>query len=450
MAWLVLASLVFYAWWNPIYVCLLIGSILINYLLGERINQQLLSKRTKLARTSLGIGLCINIGLLAYYKYADFFLSNVHNLLGSAYEPLNLVLPLAISFFTFQQITYLIDTYKQKVANHDLLEYALFVTFFPQLIAGPIVHHKEMMPQFSQRDFLAFGSNSFAKGISLFNIGLFKKVIIADEFASFANPVFDGASMGMGPETVNAWIGALAYTLQLYFDFSGYSDMAIGLALMFGVVLPINFYSPYKSINIIEFWRRWHMTLSRFLRDYIYIPLGGNRKGEFKRTWFLLLTMLLGGLWHGAGWTFVLWGGLHGCYLIINHLWQQIPIPGRGTMLSRVLSHSVTFIAIVTAWVLFRASDLHSAVLILDAMWSWSPAVVNPTTDTLLLFVAGLGLVWFAPNTMSYFGIPDGQTHPPAKWRWQPTHPQAIGIACLAFIAIINLSRAQEFLYFQF
>lgn len=451
MAWLVIASLFFYGWWNPVYLGLLVGSILLNYLLGNWIQLYLAGNKLHVARLVLTTGLIANLSLLGYFKYADFFIANLNRFAGSGFDSLNLILPLAISFFTFQQISYLVDTYQKKVAAHDFLEYCLFVTFFPQLIAGPIVHHSEMMPQFRHRNFLAFGSNSLAKGISIFNLGLFKKVILADEFATYANPVFDGAAQGLAPDFVSAWIAALAYTLQLYFDFSGYSDMAIGLALMFGIVLPVNFFSPYKAPNIIEFWRRWHMTLSRFLRDYIYIPLGGNRKGEGKRMLFLMITMLLGGLWHGAGWTFVAWGALHGLYLVVNHGWHQLgPTWTRDIPLFRLGSHVLTFIAIVVAWVLFRATDIESAGIVLQSMTQIETFALADQSKTLLTLMAGLGLVWFAPNTIEFFSVPHGVIDKTPRWQWQANQRTAVVFALLAFVAILNLSRAQEFLYFQF
>ncbi|MBT5260335.1 MAG: MBOAT family protein, partial [Nitrospina sp.] len=315
VSWLIGASLFFYGWWNPAYLGLILTSILFNYAVG-------VSLGSRPAKTVLVVGIAANLGLLGYFKYANFFVDNINALTGSDIVLERIILPLAISFFTFQQITYLVDTYRGETQECDFLRYCLFVTFFPQLIAGPIVHHREMMPQFAKDTFCRLKAKHLAVGLTIFSVGLFKKVILADGIAVYSTPVFDAAEAGVILTFVDAWCGALAFTFQLYFDFSGYSDMAIGLGRMFGIILPVNFFSPYKASNIIEFWRRWHITLSRFARDYLYIPLGGNRKGTLLRFANLMITMLLIGLWHGAGWTFVIWGGLHGSYLVINHGWH--------------------------------------------------------------------------------------------------------------------------------
>jgi len=321
ISWLVLCSLFFYGWWSPAYLALILFSMLFNYAFGVMLGNGE-SRKNKKALLILGVG--INLGLLGYYKYANFFIDQLNWLLDSNFHLEKIFLPLAISFFTFQQIAYLVDAYRQETKEYNFLHYCLFVTFFPQLIAGPIVHHKEMLPQFSKNIVYKFNYEHMAMGITIFIIGLFKKVILADSVSIYATPVFNAAEIGATVTFFSAWGGALAYTLQLYFDFSGYSDMAIGIAYMFGIKLPINFNSPYKATSIIDFWRRWHITLSRFLRDYLYFALGGNRKGSIRRYINLFLTMLLGGIWHGAGWTFVIWGMLHGTYLIINHAWRKI------------------------------------------------------------------------------------------------------------------------------
>lgn len=323
--WLIGASFFFYGWWDYHFLVLLIFSILFNFGVGRRLALSVLPAPGDTGRYWLLVsGISVNLALIGYYKYAGFLSDAIAMMSGADFHLTGIVLPLAISFFTFQQIAFLVDAYRHEAEEFDFQNYVLFVTFFPQLIAGPIVHHKEMMPQFSR---LKIGQDfweSFAVGLSVFIIGLFKKAVLADGFAIYATPVFDLSLTGQKIDFLTAWAGALAYTFQLYFDFSGYSDMAIGLGLMFGIRLPLNFFSPYKALNIIEFWRRWHMTLSRFLRDYLYFPLGGNRKGKARRYINLMLTMVLGGLWHGAGWTFVLWGSLHGSYLIINHGWHAI------------------------------------------------------------------------------------------------------------------------------
>jgi len=300
--WLVLASFLFYAWWNPAYLLLLIGSISLNYWIGRGLtihaDQQSISVRRK---ALLVLGVFSNLIILGYFKYANFFVDNANLIFEQSYHLETIVLPLAISFFTFQQIAYLVDTYRGITHEHNFSHYCLFVIFFPQLIAGPVVQHKEMLPQFLDNSIYRFAHDRIAVGLSIFFIGLFKKVVIADSIALYSTPMFDGAHQGATISFFPAWGGALSYTFQLYFDFSGYSDMAVGLAYLFGIRLPLNFYSPYKATSIIEFWKLWHITLSRFLRDYLYIPLGGNRKGPSRRMTNLLITMLLGGLWHGAG-----------------------------------------------------------------------------------------------------------------------------------------------------
>ena len=300
VAVLVAASLFFYGWWNPVYLLIIVLSMVINYQLGKR-----LSKRKE--KPLLYVGVLLNLFSLGYFKYTDFVLDNVNLLLESPIPLPNVVLPLAISFFTFQQVAYLVDSFRGETVEKHPLDYALFVTFFPQLIAGPIVHHKEMLPQFA-KGHASITAKNMGIGLSIFAMGLFKKAVIADGIAGYANIAFVTVDTGGTLDFFAAWAGALAYTFQLYFDFSGYSDMAIGLARMFGIVLPLNFYSPYKAVNISEFWRRWHMTLSRFLRDYLYIALGGNRNGNLNRYRNLFLTMVLGGIWHGAGWNFLIWG----------------------------------------------------------------------------------------------------------------------------------------------
>lgn len=361
-AWLVMASLFFYGYWNTDYLLLIIGSILTNFAIGSALHRskQQPSSRKPSRKRILTAGILINLGLLAYFKYADFFISNINQALTNQIPALELALPLAISFFTFQQIAYLVDSYQQDTQEYDFLNYCLFVTFFPQLIAGPIVHHREMMPQFMRaRNALPHWSN-IAQGLFIFSIGLFKKIVIADSFAVWANEGFNHPG---DLSTMEAWATSLSYTFQLYYDFSGYSDMAIGAALLFNIRLPINFNSPYKALSIQDFWRRWHITLSSWLRDYLYIPLGGNRNGDIKTYCNLFLTFLLGGLWHGAGWTFVIWGALHGLALAIHRLWQQL-----GLKMNRFAGWACTFLFVNAAWVIFRAENLDSAIRIYRGM----------------------------------------------------------------------------------
>jgi alginate O-acetyltransferase complex protein AlgI len=470
IAWLVAASLFFYGWWNPAYLGLILGSMLFNYAVG-------VSLSGNPNRGVLALGIAANLGLLGYYKYANFFIDNLNAFVGSGFHLETIILPLAISFFTFQQIAYLVDAYRGETHEYRFLHYALFVTFFPQLIAGPIVHHKEMLPQFAKDVLYRLKAEHLAVGITIFAIGLFKKVVLADGIAVYATPVFDAAEAGVTLTFFEAWGGALAYTLQLYFDFSGYSDMAIGLARMFGVRLPLNFNSPYKATNIIDFWRRWHITLSRFLRDYLYIPLGGNRKGEVRRNINILITMLLGGLWHGAGWTFVLWGGLHGAYLVINHAWRRLLQNTQPTHIGSFFGWTITMLAVVAAWVPFRAESMEGAIRILEAMAgtngfvvpmkyfsrlnefyqfgeillahgiSFGHSTLFTGTKQIGIGITMLLLVALAPNSHEIVGI---STKKQTLIEWKPTKTMAFLVAAILFYAISKLNEVSEFLYFQF
>ena len=368
LAWLTLASLAFYAWWNPAWLPLLLASISLNFIAGREI------ARRPRARNVFVAAIAINLVALAYFKYSGFLVESAAWLFGSTWRWQGSELPLGISFFTFTQIAFLVDVYQRKAADFNPVRYGLFVTYFPHLIAGPILHHREMMPQFARPDIFRFDASRLADGSVIFILGLFKKTVLADAFGSYARPAFTAA--GEHPLSLfESWGAALSYTLQIYFDFSGYSDMAIGLALMIGITLPMNFNAPYKARNIAEFWRRWHMTLSRFLRDYLYIPLGGNLHGLARQQANLLITMLLGGLWHGAGWTFVIWGGLHGLYLMVFHGWRrgiERWRPARcgpwAALAFALVAWLATFLAVVVAWVFFRAADLGSALSMLRGM----------------------------------------------------------------------------------
>lgn len=356
-SWLVGSSLFFYSWWNIDYLPLILTSLFFNYAVGSSFgkNQSRISRKVILV-----IGITLNIGLLVYFKYSDFFITNINTLFNIDIPMLKLSLPLAISFFTFQQIAYLVDAYKTETSEYDFLNYALFVTFFPQLIAGPIVHHKEMMPQFRQLRNKIINYRNIASGIFVFSIGLFKKIAIADTFATWATLGFDHT------ETLTffeSWITSLSYTLQLYFDFSGYTDMAVGSALLFNISLPINFNSPYKALDIQDFWRRWHITLSRFLTQYIYIPLGGSRKGKGNTYIYILIVFLISGLWHGAGWTFIFWGFLHGVATIVNRYWKSLNIK-----INKAFAWLITFNFVNTTWIFFRAKTWEDAIKVLKGM----------------------------------------------------------------------------------
>ena len=353
--WIVLCSLFFYGWWYYKYVPLLLSSIIFNYLVGKQL------EKSPGHKSWLICGITLNILLLGYFKYTDFFLSSINYLLNSSYfSLLNIILPLGISFFTFTQSAYLIDAYRGETKNYNFITYCEFVTIFPHLIAGPIINHKDMIQQFINKENFIINYKNLAIGITIFSMGLFKKVAIADRLAPIVNNIFSNAD---SLSFLEGWIGALGYTFQLYFDFSGYSEMAIGLALMFNLQFPVNFNSPYKAASIIDFWRRWHMTLGTWVKNYLYIPLGGNRQGHFKRMRNLFVSMLLIGLWHGAGWTFVFWGAAHGIALVINHSWRQLNIN-----LPKIFNWLLTFIFVTICWVFFRAENFSDAIAILNSM----------------------------------------------------------------------------------
>ncbi len=396
---LVFSSLFFYSWWNIAYLPIILSSMLFNYIVGNSLNNGKGHHRFS-KKSILTFGIISNIALLGYFKYTDFLIDNINLLSDNHIPTLDLALPLAISFFTFQQIAYLVDSYRQETKEYDFLNYSLFVTFFPQLIAGPIVHHSEMMPQFAKTRNKVKNYRNIAMGLFIFSIGLFKKVVIADTFAVWATAGFDTAT------TLNlfeAWATSLSYTFQLYFDFSGYTDMAIGLALLFNIKLPINFNSPYKATDIQDFWRRWHITLSRFLKDYVYIPLGGNRKGEFRTYNNLLITFIIGGIWHGAGWTFVFWGFLHGIALVINRAWSKL-----GFKLWTWLAWLITFNFVNIAWVFFRAKEWDDAVKVLCSMFDINNIVLPNMLESRLPFLSDLGIKFggFVANIQGTYFIP--------------------------------------------
>lgn len=369
--WLVLANLFFYSFWNINYLALILTSMMFNFALGSSLGKESNSLIARISRKkTLFFGVAVNLIALGFFKYATFAVGNFNQIFNSSFPLPTIVLPLAISFFTFQQIAYLVDSYYQETKEYDFLNYALFVTFFPQLIAGPIVHHKEMMPQFASPKNLFIRYDNILQGLFIFGIGLFKKVAIADTFSTWVTAGFDSDKV---LDFYAAWATSLSYTFQIYFDFSGYCDMAIGLALLFNIRLPLNFSSPYKALDIQDFWRRWHITLSRFLRNYLYIPLGGNKVSSSRTYCNLMTTFVLGGLWHGATWMFVLWGALHGAGLIIHRLWQKL-----GYKLPKPISWLLTFLFINFAWIFFRAETSERAITILKGMFNFGTKTTTP------------------------------------------------------------------------
>jgi alginate O-acetyltransferase complex protein AlgI len=372
-AWLVAVSLLFYANWNVAYLPLLLGSIFFNFAVGTGLSQNTSAGYLKFSRRFILISsITANLALLGYFKYANFLIDNINAAFNVGYVVPQILLPLGISFFTFTQIAYLVDSYRGEVKEYDFLNYALFVTFFPHLIAGPILHHREMMPQFKSRWTLTMRHRNIVLGLFIFSIGLFKKVIIADTFAIWANAGFDKA---LPLDFFSAWATSLSYTFQLYFDFSGYCDMAIGSSIFFNIWLPLNFNSPYKALDIQDFWRRWHITLSRYLLDYLYIPLGGNRCSTVRVYFNLMMTFFLGGLWHGASWMFVIWGVLHGAALITHQAWRKI-----GWRMPDSLAWLLTFNFVNIAWVFFRAKNLNDALRIIHGMLNINSAFNLPAT----------------------------------------------------------------------
>ncbi len=488
IAWLVLCSFFFYGWWDVRYLPLIAGSMIFNFIVGNSLAKKDESANSQV-KMLLVFGITANLLLLCVFKYLDFIVSNINSLSNSQFGLVNLTLPLAISFFTFQQIAYLVDSFRGEAKEYSFLHYALFVSFFPQLIAGPIVHHKEMMPQFTSTLVYKFRKLNFVQGLTVFTIGWFKKSVIADGIAPYSNFAFDMALNGTPVSFFEAWGGVLAYTFQLYFDFSGYADMAVGAALAFNIRLPINFNSPYKACSITDFWRRWHITLSRFLRDYIYIPLGGNRKGKARRNVNLITTMLLGGIWHGAGWTFVFWGALHGFYLVVNNLWSYLLSntallkPHTTSFVYKAFSWILTFLCIVVGWVFFRAESFSAATNLLSGMVGGNgivfpqsiarefPFILELGDRIGMEFKAGIGLnfvlnyLWIMsalfisltmPNTQQFVRLSKIDksrginSRLLIKLRWGPTQGWALVMGLLTVVATLSLTRVSEFLYFQF
>jgi alginate O-acetyltransferase complex protein AlgI len=452
-------SVVFYWFWAGANTVLLVISIVTNFALAHCIWRG--QSRPRVALRWLLLGIVLNLGYLGYFKYSHFV---VEQILGVKSAYLAQVLPLGISFFTFTQLMYLTDLYRGRAKLESPFVYGAFVTLYPHLPAGPLYHYSEIMPQLKAPAERAFWED-LSVGWTIFVFGLAKK-ILADRFAPIADAAFSAPADGL--TVYAAWAGVLGYSLQIYFDFSGYTDMAIGIARMFGIVFPENFRSPYKATDIIDFWRRWHMTLSRFLRDYVYIPLGGNRYGEARRFTNILLTMLIGGLWHGANWTFILWGGLHGAFLVINHAWRLLPAR---VAIPTALSIALTFCCVTLAWVPFRARDLAQTATIFQAMLGIGARALpmadiqaylaNPSAIFASAWLrdvawlgAGLAIVWVAPSTQEIMRAfqpvlrSDGDRA--AVLRWTPQWPWAVTMALAFGFCLTQVSTAKVFLYWTF
>ncbi|HPF46965.1 MAG: MBOAT family protein [Alphaproteobacteria bacterium] len=452
-AFLALASLFFYSWWNIIYLPLILSSILFNYYIGQKIHASLGNESSRISPKSiLTFGVVVNLALLGYFKYSDFFISNTNLLLGTHFTLLHLVLPLAISFFTFQQISYLVDSYKGKVNEHNFINYSLFVTFFPQLIAGPIVHHKEMMPQFAMLRSKLINYKNIATGLFIFSIGLFKKLVFADTFAKW---VYFGYGGTEPMDFFGAWASATSFYHQIYFDYSGYADMAIGLGLMFNIHIPINFLSPPKSKSVKEFWTRWNMTLSRFLRDYIFLPLGGARKGRFRTYLAVMATFLLGGLWHGADWTFVLWGFLHGTAVVICHTWKKYSSIKFYDWFNWFLT---SFFLTVTG-VLFSAPTWDAAVRVFKGMVAFDKIILPTELEFANNFGIKFGdflgsvngdkwtVIWIV---FGYIFVLSFKNSIERMKEFKPDLKHLVFLGFTLIIGLLYITRKSEFLYYNF
>ena len=452
---LLAACFVFYGWWDMRFVPLLAASILFNYYVGRRLALQ--PDHTTESHRLLVAGIILNLALLGLFKYYDFFVTNLNEVAGVHLPFAQFVLPLGISFFTFTQIAFLIDARQRKARDLDLANYSLFVTFFPHLIAGPIVHHSELMPQFADPGKRRLDLDNVARGSFIFALGLFKKVVVADTLAPWADQGFAATNLNF----LEAWVAVLSYTFQIYFDFSGYCDMAIGASLIFNIKLPVNFLSPYRATDIQEFWRRWHMTLSRFLRDYLYVPLGGNRRGTARTYVNLIVVFLLGGFWHGAAWTFVIWGLLHGVALVIHRAWH-----GSGLALPRVLAWLVLFLFVNVTWVFFRAPDLATALDVLQGLMGGNGVVLPAQLQGPLSFLSPAGVefgtYWFEriewrSARFAFVFLPlclvVVLTLPNSivlTERFRVNWRHGLATALLVSLALAHLQKETPFLYYQF
>jgi D-alanyl-lipoteichoic acid acyltransferase DltB (MBOAT superfamily) len=434
LVWIVIASLFFYGWWNPSYVPLLAGSILVNFLVARGMVHAPRKSRRRFGLLTLGV--TFNLCLLGYFKYAAWLLGEVGEIAGTAFTLAATTLPLAISFYTFQQISYLVDVWRNRGREYDLLRYATYVTFFPQLIAGPIVRHHELIPQFELDPMREGFWERLGRGSVLFCIGLCKKVLIADSLAEIVDPAYASAAADGALAFSTAWLTAFAFSWQIYFDFSGYSDMAIGLALMFGYRLPVNFNAPYRAQSLQEVWQRWHMTLSRFLRDYLFMPLARNKHLVHPAITAVLVTMFLGGLWHGAAWTFAIWGLAHGVGLLVNAGFTRA-----GLRLPRGMGWALTLLFWVEITVLFRADSFATATVIWGAMHGLSGVFALPDTEELMLVIAA-GLVAIAGPTSQNIAL---DRLVPNRW-----YAVAAGLLITVVLVLVGGGSEEEFYYFQF
>lgn len=454
---LLVASLAFYGWWHPPYLALLLGSIAANLALGRALMAPARPEASK--RRVLAAGITANLLLLGAFKYEVFFRDNVGALTGWTPPIPDVALPLAISFFTFQQIAYLVDAFRGRVAPHTWASYALFVTFFPQLIAGPIVHHGELLPQV--RDLPRPTRSDAAVGLTLFAIGLAKKVLIADPVSAWADAVYLPASTDTMPSVVAAWTGTLAVYVQVYFDFSGYSDMALGLARLFGIRLPANFDAPYRASDVNEFWRRWHITLGRFLFTYVYIPLGGGLASWWRRDLNLLLTMLVAGAWHGANWTFITFGLFHGAMMVTQRHWRRWrgrPPAGRWEVASATL---LAQFGVFLSYVLFRGPSMDGAWALYLAIFGLTPTpstlATAPDGWTMTLLLAGVVITQTLPTSQRVLEAAepvlsggDTDTAGPRWLRWSPTLSWAVITGLLLAASVPFLERTDAFVYWAF
>jgi alginate O-acetyltransferase complex protein AlgI len=439
-----MASLVFYAYFNLSYLSLIVISIIVNYLVAYGISKEKIIGR--FSKAIFIFGILFNILFLGYFKYYDFFVENINQVFGSSLMLRNILLPLGISFFTFQQLSFLVSVRKKEEHLAGLINYSLFVTFFQQLVAGPIVLYKEMMPQYENPENRKFNANNFSKGLYIFAIGLLKKVVIADTFALFANNGYQAEVLGF----TFAWAMTLAYTFQIYFDFSGYSDMAIGLGKMFNIEIPRNFLSPYKSRSVTEFWRRWHITLGRAMKTYVYIPLGGNRKGQYRTYLNLFLTFVVSGLWHGAAWTFIIWGILHGLFMMFERIFET-----RLKKIPSLIRMIGTFFVIHMLWVLFRSESIAQALQVYQALFNFKSidlaSISLLTLDGIVAFPTMIGvlyvILWMGLAFFICFRLKNSVEHYES---FRPRYQTLILTVLMLLIAFIHLSKISPFIYFNF